>query len=81
MNKLTMDIKNQHIRNFLRIIAGIILLVYLYDIATDKIIEGKIYLDINDGYIIFGCISILLAIEAVRAFVKKKLGKNGESHE
>ncbi|WP_074406641.1 hypothetical protein [Aquimarina megaterium] len=76
-----MDIKNQHIRNFLRIIAAIILLVYLYDIATDKIRDGKIYLDMNDGYVIFGCIAILLAIEAVRAFVKKKLGKDGKSHE
>ena len=67
-----MDIKDQHIRNFLRIIAGIILLAYLYNIVSDKLTTGVIYLDTNDGWMISGCIAILLAIEAVRMYVKRK---------
>lgn len=67
-----MDFKDQHIRNFLRIIAGLIILVYLYDIAFNKIKNGKIYLDTNDGVIILGCIGLLIAIEAVKAFVQRK---------
>jgi len=73
-----MDIKQQHIRNFLRIIAGVILLVYLYDISFNKIKNGKIYLDTNDGIVILFCVAILLAIEAVKAYVKHKLGKKNE---
>lgn len=68
-----MDFKDQHIRNFIRIITGIILLVYLWDISFNKIKNGKIYLDANDGYVIIGCIAILLAIEAVKSYVQRKL--------
>ncbi|MGB6269152.1 MAG: hypothetical protein WBF67_09090 [Olleya sp.] len=68
-----MDIKDQYIRNFLRIVALVIILVYLYDIVFHKIKNGKIYMDINDGYVIIGCLSILLTIEAVKAFVKRKM--------
>lgn len=70
-----MDFKDQYIRNFLRLIAGIILLVYLYDIAFNKIKNGKIYLDLNDGIVITSCIALLLAIEAVRGYVKRKVDK------
>ena len=68
-----MDIKDQYIRNFLRIVAALIIVVYLYDIVFNKIKNGKIYLDVNDGWIIGGCIAILLAIEAVRSYVKRKM--------
>lgn len=70
-----MDFKDQHIRNFLRIIAGLILLVYLWDIAFNKIKNGKIYLDTNDGLVITSCIALLLAIEAVRAYVKNRFNR------
>lgn len=70
-----MEIKDVWIRNFLRILAGIIMLVYVFDIMVHKIKEGKIYLDINDGYVILGCIALLLAVEGVRAYVKRKLNK------
>jgi len=71
-----MDFKDQYIRNFLRIISGTILLVYLYDIAFNKIKNGKIYLDVNDGIVITGCVGMLLAIEAVRAYVRRKFEGN-----
>lgn len=71
-----MEIKQQHIRNFLRVISGVILLAYLWDIVSNKIKNGKIYLDVNDGYIIIGCLAILLAIEAVRGYLKRRLGIN-----
>ncbi|MDY8137552.1 hypothetical protein [Aquimarina sp. 2201CG5-10] len=76
-----MDFKQQHIRNFLRIIAAAILLVYLFDIAHKKLTVGKIYLDTNDGYVIVGCVAVLIAIEAVRAYIKRKLAKNDKSNE
>jgi hypothetical protein len=71
-----MDFKDQHIRNFLRVISGVILLVYLWDIAFNKIKNGKIYLDVNDGIVITACVAIFLAIEAVRNYVTRKFGSN-----
>jgi hypothetical protein len=68
-----MDIKDHYIRNFLRLIAAIIMLVYLWDFGFNKIKNGKIYLDTNDGIVIVGCISVLLAIEAVKAYVQRKI--------
>jgi len=73
-----MDIKDQYIRNFLRIIAAVVLLVYLWDIGFNKIKNGKIYLDTNDGLVILGAIALLLAIEAVRSYVKRKINKLGK---
>lgn len=70
-----MDIKDQYIRNFLRIIAAIILLAYTIDIVANKIIAGKIYLDVNDGIAITACVGLLLAIEAVKAYVQRKFDK------
>lgn len=68
-----MDIKDQYIRNFLRIIAAIILMYYVFDFGRSKLTGEPVYLDGNDGLIIGGCVSILLAIEAVRIYVKRKL--------
>ena len=70
-----MEIKDVWIRNFLRAIAGIVILVYVFDIVVHKIKGGKIYMDVNDGYVIIGCIALLLAIEAVKSYVKRKLNK------
>lgn len=70
-----MDIKDQYIRNFLRVIAAIILLAYTIDIVANKIIAGKIYLDVNDGIAITACVGLLLAIEAVKAYVQRKFDK------
>lgn len=72
-----MDIKDQYIRNFLRVIAGIILMYYLYDFGWSKLQHKPIHLDSNDGWLITGCLAVLLAIEAVRAYVKRKF-KNQE---
>lgn len=72
-----MDNMDKYIRNFLRTLAAIVLCYYLYDWGYSKLQHKPIYLDANDGWIILGCISILLAIEAVRAYVKRKL-KNSE---
>jgi hypothetical protein len=69
------DIKDSVIRNFLRAIAAIILVVYLADISINKIKNGKIYLDYNDGLVIIGCLGLLLAIEAVRSYVLSKISK------
>ena len=70
-----MDIKDQYIRNFLRVIAAIILIAYTIDIVANKIIAGKIYLDVNDGIAITACVGLLLAIEAVKAYVQRKFDK------
>ena len=70
-----MEIKDVWIRNFLRALAGVLILVYVFDIIVHKIKGGKIYLDVNDGYVIVGCVALLLAIEAVRAYDKRKLNK------
>lgn len=68
-----MDIKDQHIRNFLRVLAGITLIFYIYDFGYHKVRHEPIFLTPNDGYLIGGCVVLLLAIEAVRMYVKKKI--------
>lgn len=68
-----MDIKQQYIRNFLRVLASVILCIYTYDIGANKIKNGKIHLDVNDGLVIFGCVAVLIAIESVRAYVQNKI--------
>ena len=44
--------------------------------SIDSVMSGKIYLDVNDGVVITGCVGMLLAIEAVRAYVKRKFSKD-----
>lgn len=68
-----MDIKDAHFRNFLRILASTVLVAWIYFVIADKAKNGKVYLDSNDGYVIGGCVVVILAVEAVRAYVKRKL--------
>lgn len=63
-------------RTALRAMAWIVLLFYMiWRIIIPIVAKEPLYLDQNDGYIMIGCIAMLLAIEAVRAFVKSKLSK------
>ena len=71
-----MEFKDAHIRNFLRVLAAIVLVAWVFFVIADKARNGKVYLDVNDGLVIGGCVGILLAIEAVRAYVKRKFDKN-----
>lgn len=65
-------------RTLLRIMAWIVLLFYMvWRIIIPVVLREPLFLDKNDGYIMIGCIAMLLAIEAVRAFVKTKLEKHG----
>lgn len=64
------------IRTALRAMAWIVLLFYMiWRIIIPVVLKEPLYLDKNDGYIMIGCMALLLAIEGVRAFVKSKLKK------
>jgi len=65
---------NFWIRNVLRLMAWVILLFYMiFRIISPVINHERIVLDFNDGWVILACMALLLAIEGVRAFVKRKM--------
>lgn len=70
-----MDIKDYHIRNFLRVLTAIVLVAYAYFVIADRATNGKVYLDSTDFAVIGFCVAILLGIEAVKAYVKNRLNK------
>ncbi len=64
------------IRTALRLMSWIVLMFYMiWRIIIPLVSQEPIYLDKNDGYIMTSCITLLLAIEAVRAYVKRRLDK------
>lgn len=64
-------------RNVLRVLSIVVLLFYtIWRIAIPLVGGEKLYLDKNDGYVMLGCIALLLAIEAVKAFVERFLTRN-----
>lgn len=61
-------------RNFLRVGAILTLSAYIvFRIIIPLAKQDKVYLDINDGYLMLGCVAVLLAIEAVKALIERKL--------
>lgn len=67
---------NFWIRNILRAMSWIILLFYMiFRILLPIKDNEKVLLDQNDGWVIFACMCLLLAIETVRAFIKSRLNK------
>jgi hypothetical protein len=65
---------NFWIRNILRLMAWVVLLFYMiFRIIKPVISNEKLTLDQNDGWVILGCMGLLLAIESVRVLLKRKL--------
>ncbi|PIB28928.1 hypothetical protein BFP77_08400 [Maribacter sp. 4U21] len=57
------------IRVVLRIMCWVVLMFYMvFRIIIPLIYREPLFLDKNDGYVMSGCICLLLAVEAVRAF-------------
>ena len=69
-----MELENVVIRRFLRGLSGLILLAYTGYIIYRKLKFGAVNIDTTDVSVIGGCLAVLLAIEAVRYYVKKRLG-------
>ena len=62
------------VRFVLRLMAWVILMFYMVYRVIIPLINGEpVFLDKNDGYVMGGCMVLLLAIEAVRAFFVKYL--------
>lgn len=62
-----------------RVLSALILMFYALFRISIPIIKGQaVYLDKNDGYIILGSICLLVAIEAVKAFISKYLHKKAQ---
>lgn len=65
---------NFWIRNILRFMCWVILLFYMiFRIIKPIINDNRIILDKNDGYLISGCLAMLLVIESVRAVFRTRL--------
>lgn len=63
---------NYWIRFVLRFMAWVTLMFYMiFRIITPVIGREPVYLDKNDGWIMLGCLALLLAIEAVKMAVDK----------
>ena len=63
-------------RTALRAMAWITLFLYMiFRIILPLVGKEPLYLDQNDGYVMFGCIGLLLSIEGVKLAVDKWLVK------
>jgi len=67
----------------LRVMAWIILIFYMiFRICIPLVGKERLVLDKNDGYVMLGCIGLLLAIEAVKLayekLIMKKVGGTNE---
>lgn len=61
-------------RNFLRILGmGVIFFYCVFRIAIPLVTKEPIYLDKNDGYVMLVAFSVVLCVEAVRAYLKSKI--------
>jgi xanthine/uracil permease len=62
-----MQITNKLIRNIIRVPAWVLLMIIAVSRMAIPVIKNKpIVLDVNDGYVIGGCLALLLCIEAVK---------------
>lgn len=68
-------VENKIIRIGLRVIAGAIIGFYAAYIIIKKWEDGEVSLDLVDQGVIAGAIAMLIAVESVRYYVKKKLEK------
>jgi hypothetical protein len=67
---------NYWIRFVLRLMAWVVLMFYMvFRIIKPVVANAPIHLDMNDGWIIGGCLAILLAIEAVKMAVERWANK------
>lgn len=57
--------KDSQIRRGAQQIATVILLLYFYDIVSNKLFKGIIYLDVNDGLVILSCITVLFKVSYI----------------
>lgn len=63
-------------RTVLRIMAWVTLMFYMiFRIIIPVINAERVVLDKNDGYVMIGCISLLIAIEAVKLAVDAWLSR------
>jgi hypothetical protein len=67
---------NYWIRFILRLMAWLVLMAYMLFRFIRPIMDDRpIHLDSNDGWIIGGCLALLLAIEAVKMAVERWANK------
>lgn len=62
---------------YLKVLCGILVLMYcVFRIGISLVNQKPLYLDRNDGYVLLGCVSVLLSIKAIKAateaYVKRK---------
>jgi hypothetical protein len=67
---------NYWIRFILRLMAWVVLMFYMvFRIIKPVTANEPIHLDSNDGWILGGCLALLLAIEAVKMAVERWANK------
>lgn len=66
-------------RTALRIMSWTVLMFYMiFRIIIPVIEKERLTLDQNDGYVMGGCLSLILSIEAVKYAFDKWIAKKGE---
>lgn len=66
--------ENRIKRRFVSVLAMLILIMYTGYILYNKPVNGSVELDAVDYTVMSFCIAVLLAIEAVKVWIKRKSG-------
>lgn len=69
------SVEQKVIRNFIRVLAALLLVFYVVYMGHQKWTTGDVNLDTSDYSIITASVAVWVAVEAVRAYVVRKLEK------
>ena len=69
------EYQNRHIRRFLRVLSAGVMLFYFGYFMYSKVTTGDPNLNHVDGLIVFFAFAVLVTVESVRVYAKRKLEK------
>lgn len=75
LNEGKVSVEQKVIRNFIRVLAALLLVFYVFYMGYQKWTSGSVNLDSLDLTAISIAIAVWIAVEAVRAYVVRKLDK------
>tara|TARA_R110002167_G_scaffold364968_1_gene588367 strand:+ start:21907 stop:22155 length:249 start_codon:yes stop_codon:yes gene_type:complete len=73
--------ENRLKRRYVSALAAIVLAAYVGYIVFRKLKFGAVSLDNTDYAVLSVCLAVLLAVEAVRYYIRKKMGSNPKNDE
>ncbi|MEL4307439.1 hypothetical protein [Joostella sp. CR20] len=51
---------------------AVVVVFSIFRVIIPWIKNEPLYIDVNDGYVVGGCLALALTMEAVKAYIKKK---------